>query len=89
MDAAENNFVYLMWHLHKLPHGEKDSKLIGVYRAEDDARCAITRLRDQPGFRHFPDDFHIERYELNKDDWTEGFVTAINHPDGTMSFENE
>lgn len=65
-----------------------DAKLIGTYRTEADARGAIERLRDQPGFRHFPDSFRIDKYELNKDHWKEGFVTAVNQPDGTMSYEN-
>jgi hypothetical protein len=69
--------------------GQDDAKFIGAYRTEDDARCAIGRLRDRPGFRHFPDGFQIEKYELNKDHWTEGFVTAMNQPNGTMSFENQ
>ncbi|HEV2189599.1 MAG TPA: hypothetical protein VGR70_20480 [Stellaceae bacterium] len=79
-------FVYLMWHMRE-PGSDETAKLIGVYRSEDDAQAAVARLRDQPGFRHFHDGFHIERYELNKDHWTEGFVTAVNHPDSTMTFE--
>ena len=81
-------FVYLLWHLRELGNDDT-AKLIGVYQSEDDARAAIARLQDQPGFRHFSDGFHIERYELNRDHWTEGFVTAVNHPDGTITFENE
>ena len=84
MDAA-----YLLWHVHEFVEREDDEKLIGIYRTEDDARAAIERVRDQPGFRHFPDGFKISRYELNKDHWTEGFVTAVNQPDGTISYDNE
>ena len=81
-------FVYLMWHVREIGNDET-AKLIGVYRSEDNAHAAAARLRDQPGFRHFPDGFLVEQYELNKDHWTEGFVTPINHPDGTVTFENE
>jgi hypothetical protein len=80
--------VYLLWHVHELEGGEDDAKFIGVYRAEDDARAAIRRLYAQPGFRKFPEGFKIEKYPLNKDHWTEGFVTAVNQPDGTISYEN-
>lgn len=73
-------FVYLLWHMRE-PGNNETAKLIGVSRSEDDAHAATARLRDQSGFRHFPDGFHIDRYEINKDHWTEGFVTAINHPD--------
>jgi len=78
-----------MWHVHSMSSGEEDAKFIGAYRTEDDARAAIERLRDQPGFRHFPDGFHIARYVLGKDHWTEGFVTVVNNPDGTQTLENE
>jgi len=53
-----------------------DEKLIGVYRVQADAQAAIERLRNKPGFVTFPDGFHIDRYELNRDHWTEGYVTA-------------
>jgi hypothetical protein len=81
--------VHLMWHVHDLQDGEEKTKFIGAYRTEVDARSAIDRLRGQPGFRHFPDGFQIIKYELNKDHWTEGFVTAVNQPDGTITYENE
>ncbi len=69
--------VYLLWHVHELGDREDDSKLIGVYRTEADARSAVGRLRVQPGFHNFPDGFKIDKYELNKDHWTEGFVTVV------------
>jgi hypothetical protein len=81
--------VYLLWHLHEFEGGEDDAKLIGAYRTDDDARAAIERLRVQPGFRRFPDGFKIDKCPLNKDHWTEGFVTAVSRPDGTISYENE
>jgi len=68
--------VYLLWHVHDLGEQGEDCKLIGVYRTEHNARAAIARLCNQPGFRDSPEGFQISRYELNKDNWTEGFVTA-------------
>ena len=81
--------VYLLWHVHEAPDQGEDAKVIGVYRAEDDARAAIERLRSKPGFRHFPQGFTVERYEVNKDCWTEGFVAAVIQPDGTIAYKNE
>jgi hypothetical protein len=46
--------VVLLWHVHR-----DDDKLIGVYRSEDDARAAIERLRDKPGFKDAPDGFAV------------------------------
>ncbi len=78
--------VFVLQHLHVLPNGEEDVKMIGVYATEAAARAAVDRLRGQPGFRDFPevvdpeadgppDGFWITRYPLNQDHWQEGFVT--------------
>ena len=69
------NTVFLLWHIHVL-NGEDDEKLIGVYSSELEAKNAIARVADQPGFRDTPDGFEICGYELNTDHWREGFVTG-------------
>jgi hypothetical protein len=80
--------VIVVQHLHRLPSGADDVKLIGVYRTEANARAAVGRLAMQPGFcKHAnvidpeldQDDqgFHIDEYELDKDHWTEGYVTMV------------
>lgn len=66
--------VCVLQHVHVAPNGDEDVKLIGVYVTEADAQAAVSRLRQQPGFREQPEGFHISRYELNKDHWTEGFI---------------
>jgi hypothetical protein len=79
--------VFVLQHVHLLPDGEDCVKLIGVYRSLDSARSAVARLRGQPGFRDHPrivdaaeddDDqgFHIDGYPLDKDHWSEGYVTT-------------
>jgi hypothetical protein len=46
----------------------------------------VSRLQTQPGFSEFPliidfeadnheQGFHVEEYTLDKDHWTEGFIT--------------
>jgi hypothetical protein len=80
--------VFVLQHLHVLPNGKEDVKLIGVYGSLDSARAAVDGLRLQPGFRDYPsivqpgvdDDiqgFHIARYLLDKDYWSEGYVTGM------------
>ncbi len=70
-------FVFLLWHVHRRSESaDDDEKLIGAYRSEEDARAAILRLRDKPGFRESLAGFEISKYELNKDNWTEGYVNA-------------
>jgi hypothetical protein len=68
--------VFLLWHVQELGEGTDDEKLIGVYRSEADAKAAIERVRHKPGFAVLPDGFQICPYELNRDNWTEGFVVT-------------
>ena len=67
--------VFILWHIHELPDGEDDEKLIGVYASEEDAEAARIRSSALPGFRDLPDGFHVARYTLGVDDWTEGYTT--------------
>lgn len=77
--------VFVVQHLHTLPHGEDDVKMIGVYATREDAIRATRRLASQPGFRDSPEivdqnstndmqGFHVDEYEIGKDHWLEGYV---------------
>jgi hypothetical protein len=79
--------VFVLHHLHILPSGEEDVKLIGAYRSVETAHSAVERLRIQPGFSDHPrivdplegDDvqgFQIDEYPLDKDHWSEGYLTT-------------
>jgi hypothetical protein len=67
--------VFILWHVRELSEGSDDETLIGVYRTEEDAKAVSERVRAQPGFIDFPDGFEICPYQLNRNGWTEGFVT--------------
>jgi hypothetical protein len=45
------------------------NQLIGAYSSEEEARLAIERAKDQPGFRDFPEGFAIDRYHPNQGNW--------------------
>jgi hypothetical protein len=66
--------VFVVQHTHKLEDGGEDVKLVGVYSSEERAREAVDRLSRKPGFRDHPDSFQIDRYRVDSDQWTEGFV---------------
>jgi hypothetical protein len=68
--------VYLLHHIRKDDTYMDDAKLIGVYSSQTTADEAVNRLRYQPGFVDYPEGFHIEKYELNKDHWVEGFISS-------------
>lgn len=67
--------VFLLWHVHEMPEGEEDAKLIGVYASEEDAESARLRVRSQPGFRDSPEGFEVDRYTIGQDHWTEGYIS--------------
>lgn len=58
--------------------------LIGLYGSNANARAAVARLADRPGFRDHPeiveDDsqpgFFIVDYIVDEDQWTDGYVSA-------------
>ena len=65
--------VWLLWFEQHREVGEDTELLIGVYRTEESAKAAIERVKDQPGFRDYPQGFAAyERFD--KDSWTEGFA---------------
>ncbi len=79
--------VFVLQHLHILPTGEEDVKLLGVYRSLEAAHSAVERLRIQPGFRDHPaivdrqqdsneQGFHIGVHSLDMDYWSEGYATS-------------
>ena len=68
--------VFLLWHRHDTGFGDEEEKLIGVYSSEENAKQAITRLQEQPGFKDYPDDFQIELCGVDETGWAEGFITV-------------
>jgi len=69
--------VFILHHSYEIDEHE-ETKLIGVYSTNEQAELAISRLKDKNGFKYKPDAFEISEYELDHDNWTEGFATMIN-----------
>jgi len=69
--------VFVLQHVHELSDGEEDVKMIGVYSTHEQAELAVARCRTLPGFHDAPDGFCIDRYALDEDHWTEGYVTVL------------
>jgi hypothetical protein len=68
--------VYVLHHSHDLESEETDIKLIGVYSTKEKAKRAISKLSVQPGFKDTREGFNIDRYEIDKEHWEEGFITV-------------
>jgi hypothetical protein len=67
--------VYVLQHVHSLENAEEDVKFIGVYSSRKNAQAAIARLSHAPGFSEALAGFHIDEYQLDKDQWVEGYST--------------
>jgi hypothetical protein len=66
--------VFVLQHVYSVDDCE-EVKMIGVYESAEEAEEAAARLRGMPGFRDRPRGFQVERYPLNVDHWTEGFLS--------------
>lgn len=67
------NSVWLLWFEQERADGVDTELLIGVYGTEEYAKAAIERVKDQPGFRDYPQGFSAHEHVLNKDSWIGGF----------------
>ena len=70
--------VYVLQHVHAMADGEEDVKFIGVYSSRENAQAAIARLSQAPGFSDALAGFHIDEYQMDKDQWVEGYSTLAN-----------
>lgn len=70
--------VYVLQHVHAFEDGAEDVKFIGVYSSRENAQAAIARLCQAPGFSEAPAGFHIDEYQIDKDQWVERYSTLAN-----------
>lgn len=67
-------YVFVIQHLREDPDGYDNVKFIGVYSTRELAERVVESYKRLPGFSEYPEGFYIDRYEIDKDHWTEGFV---------------
>ncbi|MNK75980.1 hypothetical protein D3C87_955350 [compost metagenome] len=69
------NYVYLLQHSYEIGEFE-ETKIIGIYSSKEKAKNIINIYKKLPGFNNYPKDcFHISKYQIDKDNWEEGFIT--------------
>ena len=72
--------VFLLEHTYEEGYEDIESwetKTLGIFSSREEADQAIQFYKMQPGFKDHPDDcFNVDEYELNKKEWTAGFVTV-------------
>ncbi len=72
--------VFELWYRREYENREDTEIRIGLYSTEEEAKAAIERLRDKPGFRDGVEGFEILSTTLNRDCFTEGFKTVYGRP---------
>lgn len=66
-------YVYIVHHVN--PKND-DEKRIGFYLSLAEAEAVVAKYRSFKGFKDAPDCFYIDKYELNKMYWTEGYYSV-------------
>jgi len=68
--------AFLLFHTHHMPDGTDDDKILGVYSSRQVAEeRRDTKYRLLPGFREPDGEFVIDEYQVDQDNWEEGFIT--------------
>ena len=68
--------VFLLFHTHHFENGEDNEKLLGVYSSRELAEKKIeNKYKKLPGFCEEGGEFIIDEYEIDQDNWEEGYVT--------------
>jgi len=68
--------VYLLWHEYEILPEQDETKLLGVFSSLDKAETARSYFLTQVGFRDHPEGFQIAETPIDKNLWSEGFVTV-------------
>ena len=76
VEKAQNT-VFVLEHAHYKDDDRnndvEDFKLIGVFATEQQAQAAMEQLKNKPGFKDYPNGFHIDAYPLGQINWSQGF----------------
>jgi hypothetical protein len=64
--------VFVLEHSYE-DNQHEDTKMIGVYSSQEKAKETIKKFKKLPGFKEYPNGFNIDEYEIDEDNWTEGF----------------
>ena len=76
MRQKKNKKIFVLQHVHELPEGGEDVKLIGVYSTEAAGKKAASVLSTKPGFSDHLEGFSLSAYELDMTHWLDGFITV-------------
>lgn len=73
MGVDVSNCVYILYHTRVDSLGCDNIKCLGVFSSTEKAKEAKHFALKQKGFKDYPDGFDIVEYEIDKQEWLEGF----------------
>jgi hypothetical protein len=73
---AEPRYVWLLWRGDDIHDDTPEAKLLGAHSSEELAQARTARCVDVPGFAEHPEAFEVTRYDVDRDEWTEGYVVV-------------
>ncbi|WP_405079899.1 hypothetical protein ACI48J_19825 [Paenibacillus chitinolyticus] len=62
--------VFLLQHSYEINQNES-TKIIST---RDKAEEVVHKYKELPGFKEYPEDFYIDEYQVDKNEWEEGFL---------------
>lgn len=67
------NSVYVLYHTRVDALGCENNKCLGIFFDLNQIEKAKQHALKQKGFKDYPDGFSAVAYEINKQEWLEGF----------------
>lgn len=65
--------VYMVQHSYELENGSDVIKIIGIFSSYQLAKEVVSQYITLPGFEDRPNDFIIDKYEVDRKYWSEGY----------------
>lgn len=72
--------IYLLQHRHPFEDGSEDTKFLGIFATKKEVMQAIKFYKKLLGFKDFPNEFFIDKYEIDRCEWDSGFIVENDMP---------
>lgn len=79
----------LSWWYIDEESGDSDEQVIAVYASKELAKRAMEKFKKQPRFVGHENDFYIDEYTINKNEWAEGYWWDGDHKGESLWDEDE
>ncbi len=66
-------YIYMLSHVRLVDNEVEDVKGLGTFDTKEKALKMIEEYKKLPGFKDYPQNFIIEKEEINKPYWIKGF----------------